>query len=135
LALRELAFPHHKADIKFHAIACTKERIFLAVTNSGDRAGIMTEFSLRLVADSHVAGEEFALMPRKERRVVLPGETFTLELEPRIEGVLASLPAPGGLLTACEYRITTSVDAFDLGSSLTTVSCPCFEPRAWRPAS
>lgn len=133
-ALRELAFPHHKSDVRFHPIVCTRERMILAVTNSGDRAGIMTEFSLVIVVDSREAKEKFALIPQKERRIVRPGETFTLNLEPRVEGVPAPLPASTGLGKTCEYRIAMQVDAFDLGTYSATVNCPCAGPAVGSPA-
>lgn|GEM_PF-4294979 len=133
LALREIAFPNHKAAVKFHPISCTKEVVILAVTNSGDRPGIISEFSLNILVDNRLAKETFDLIPRTERRVVLPGETFTLELEPRVEGVLAPLPTPKRFLKTCEYRILTRVAAFDLSAYPTTVSCPCAGSMAGNP--
>jgi len=123
LALLEIAFPNHKAEVKFQPISCTKDAVILAVTNTGDRPGIISKSVLTMWVGNQITEAKFDLMPATKQRVVRPGQTFTLQLGPQVEGTSSTLPS--GRSKSCEYRIETQVDAFDLGSYPVTVKCPC----------
>jgi hypothetical protein len=127
LALREIAFHDHKAEIRLEPITCTRDMIVIAVTNSGDRPGIISQSTLNVAIDKQVANEKFNLVPRTGSQIVKPGETFTLELEPRVEGILAPLPIPNSR-SECEYRIITRIDSFERNWHPLMVSCPCARP-------
>lgn len=132
-ALWVLAFPNHKTEVRSLAIECSAESLILAFTNSGDRPGIVSGFSLRTVVDGREAKEEVSLVPATDRRLVSPGETFTLPLLPQIEGVAVPLPLPTGAWKSCEHRVSTVVKGFDGETSLLTSSCPCAGARGPEP--
>src|SRR6185295_5160288 len=83
LALRQLAFPDHRPNVRIRPIACTEQGLVLAITNSGKGPGLFGESTLRVEVGGQAASETFALMPAADQRIAMPDTTSTLRLEPR----------------------------------------------------
>jgi hypothetical protein len=124
-ALRQIANPDHHAQVEFIAMACTRDHVVLAVTNSGDRPGIISAVTLHVFVDGKEPNAPFTLTPPASQRVVEPGRTLTLELSPTVEGVPTQFPEAPDTQAICEYRISIEVYAFAKGDSSMTLSCPC----------
>jgi hypothetical protein len=123
-ALRQLAFPDHRPQVKIRPIACTEQGLVLAVTNSGKGPGLVGESSLHVEVGGRAAAETFDLIPAGER-IAMPDSTWTLKLEPRVRGTTALLPTTNGHESPCEYRGAIRVDAFEGPGSTIPLRCPC----------
>jgi len=130
VALFQIAFRSH-AEVKVQALTCDTAFVMLAVTNTGERAGILGRSSLLVQMDGRPVGEPIPLHPIDEHAVVRPQEAFVLKLQPRVEGVASGLPMPADA-TRCRYQISTTVSGFDGSSHDEFVTCPCPSSSASR---
>jgi len=125
LALRQLAFPDHRPNVRIRPIACTEQGLVLAITNSGKGPGLFGESTLRVEVGGQAASETFALMPAADQRIAMPDTTSTLRLEPRSGATPVPLPTANGHGTSCEYQVTIRIDSFEGPASMIPLTCPC----------
>jgi hypothetical protein len=113
------------ANLRVIPLACEKESVELAVSNLGDKPGMVRRVAVHILADGRLLQNEAILTAKSGEKIVKPHETEKIEYVMLSSGLPIPLPIPSVGVEKCTMIIAVQVVDFEGGDSELEVKCPC----------
>lgn len=123
ISLRELI--SSPANLKVIPLACEKESVELAVSNLGDKPGMVRRVAVQIMADGGLLENEFVLSATSGEKIVKPHETEKIEYVMLSSGLPIPLPIPSVGVEKCTLIIAVQTVDFEGSELKQEVRCPC----------
>ena len=123
LSLRELV--PRSANLSVIPLACESESVELAVSNLGDKPGMIRKVSLKFRVDGNLGDKKMLLAAMKGEKIIAPHETSNIEYKRFIADAEASFSVPSVDTKTCEYVISVQTADFEGIEAQQEVECHC----------
>lgn len=123
ISLRELiASP---SDLKVIPLACGNESVELAVSNLGDKPGLIRQVALQIMANGSVLDKEVLLTAKQGDKIVKPHETQKIVYVMLVSDSPGPFPIPPVGIDTCTFVISVQTVDFEGNELKQKANCPC----------
>jgi len=122
-SLRELI--PSPANLNVIPLTCESESIELAVSNLGDKPGMIRQVSLKFRVDGNLGDKKILLTAVQGEKIIAPHETNKIEYKRFIADAEAPFSPPSVGTNTCVYAISVQTVDFEATEAQQEVECYC----------
>jgi hypothetical protein len=123
LSLRQLI--PSPANLSVMPLACESQLLELAVTNLGDKPGMIRQVSLDFRVNGKLVDKNILLTAMKGEKIIAAHQTNKLEYKRLVEGAPAPFAVPSAGVEKCVYVISVQTVDSEGTEELFEVECNC----------